>query len=99
MSRKVFVPNNWKHTATDAEKFGTIVYLTTGPVRRTNVRGLMGQIAEGLENSNPNDLIAIGALSVLSSLTAAAFARRHGRLNLLLWDNGRYVQRCVTSVS
>lgn len=96
--RKVYVPNNWRHTATDAEKFGQIVYLTEGPVKRTQVRQMMAQVQEGLEGSEPHDLLAIGALSVLSSLAAAAFAAKHGRLNLLLWDAGRYVQRNVTSV-
>jgi hypothetical protein len=96
---KVYVPNNWKHSATDAEQFGQLVYLTTGPVRRTQVRQLMGQIRAGLESSGPDDFVVIGALSVLSSLACAAFAAKHGRLNMLLWDNGHYVQRHVSSVA
>lgn len=96
--KRVYVPNGWRHTATDAERYGRLVYLTDGPVRRTDVRGLMSTISEGLEDSRPDDFIAVGALSVLTSLTAAVFAARHGRLNLLLWDKGRYVPRHVSEV-
>lgn len=96
--RRVYVPNDWRHTATDAEEFGELVYLTRGPVGRAQVRANAKRIAEGLEGSQPHDWLVVGSLSVLTGLAMAAFAAQHGRLNLLVWDQGRYTAHRVSSV-
>lgn len=96
--KRVYVPNNWQHTATDAECYGELVYLTRGPVSRTAVRGNFAAVERGLEDSQPDDWLVVGSLSVLTALCAASFAAKHGRLNLLLWDQGRYIPQKVSSV-
>ena len=98
MRRKVYVPNDWQHTATDAEVYGELVYLTHGQISRTAIRENMTRIEVGLEGSRSDDWLVVGSLSVLTALCAAKFASTHGRLNLLLWDRGRYVPKRVSSV-
>ena len=95
---KVYVPNDWRHSATDAEPWGEIVYLTNGPLSRTNVKANYRQVMEGLKGSEPVDWLVVGSLSVLTGLCMARFAEMHGRLNLLIWDQGRYVPRRVSAV-
>ena len=95
---RVYVPNDWQHTATDAEVFGELIYLTRGPIRRNAIRANFAAVDKGLEGSKKTDWLVVGSLSVLTALCAASFAAKHGRLNLLLWDQGRYVPQKVSSV-
>jgi hypothetical protein len=43
--------------------------------------------------SNKDDYIVPCALNVMNSIACAIFARKHGKLNLLLFKNGEYIER------
>ena len=87
---KVFVPNKTEHDYSDAERFGQIVFLSEGHLRRNDMVGHREIMSKAIVNSSSMDYIVITGLSVMSAVAAAMFAAKHGKLNLLLWDHGQY---------
>jgi len=84
----VYISNRGCHNFSAAEKFGTLVILTSGKVD-TSAMGAMFRIFEmALEGSSPDDFILIAGPSTLSSLLCAMFAHKHGQLNMLIYQTG-----------
>ena len=98
---KVFVVNRGGHNHTDAERFGKLIFLSTGTINRYAVSQMYRQFVDHLKDSTEDDYILITGLSVMASVACSVFARIHGRLNLLLFkssqsgEEGRYVERTV----
>jgi len=98
----IYVVNHGCHDHSDAERFGKLVYLSEGAINRYAVANMYRQFVEQMKGSKPEDYILLTGLSVMSSLACAVFARKHGRLNLLLYkgsrtpgERGYYVDRVV----
>lgn len=94
-SRSVFIPNRSRHDFSGAERFGTLKFLTTGIINRLEIAQICRVVEAGLEESNPNDLILPSSLTVLSAIASAVFALKHGRLNLLIYCAGDYLERNI----
>jgi hypothetical protein len=47
----------------------------------------------GMKDSSPEDYILVGSLSVLTAIAASIFSAKHRRVNFLLWEQGRYIER------
>lgn len=101
---KVFVVNKAGHDFSDAERFGTLIYVTEGPQMRFNTTSMYRTWVETFRenDSRSSDYILITSLNVLCAIGAAVFARKHGKLNILLYKGGarsktdprgRYVSR------
>ena len=100
--RKVFVVNRGCHDLSDAERFGELVFLSEGAINRYAVANMYREFVRHLQSSDPEDLLLITGLSVMSSIACAIFARMHGRINLLLYKASRvpgvegfYIERTV----
>lgn len=98
----VYVVNRGGHDHTDAERFGKILYLSEGAVNRYAVTVMYREFVEKMRNSQVDDYILLTGLSVMSSIACSIFARKHGRLNLLLYkatrtpgEEGHYIERKV----
>lgn len=91
--RRVFVPNDAGHDMSDARRFGQVVYMTRGALRRSAVRDHAKAVRIAISTSHPDDYVVVGGLSIMTAIAAAAFAARHGHVNFLLWENGRYIRR------
>lgn len=89
MTKKVYIPNRGVHNYADAERFGELVYVTSGRVSRTEVGSIYRAWIEALSDSQPDDMIVNAGLTTLNMIGAAIFARMHGRLNMLLFNPGR----------
>ena len=92
---KVFVLNKGTHDYSAAEQFGSIVYCTDGNISKYNTAQMVRECAEAMEDSTPDDYILLTSLSTLCSLACAWFAHRHGRVNLLIFKNNKYIERTV----
>ena len=90
---KVYIVNRSSHDFSDAERFGTIHFLSEGAVNRYATNTMIRQFQDGLANSEPGDYIVLCSLNVMNSIACAIFAHRHGRLNLLLFKEGTYIER------
>ena len=98
---KVFVVNRGGHNHNDAERFGELIFMSSGTINRYAVSQMYRQFVEHLKDSTEDDFILITGLSVMASIACSIFARIHGRLNLLLYKSsssgqeGRYVERVI----
>ena len=52
-----------------------------------------------LKDSKPEDCILLSGLTIMTSIACSVFAKMHGRVNILIYDEGRgkdsYVKRTI----
>ena len=89
----VFIVNKSNHDFSDATHYGTIVFLSEGPMNRYATNNMLRQFEDGMKDSQPEDYIVPWSLNVMNSIACAIFAHKHGRLNLLLFKEGTYIER------
>ena len=99
---KVYIVNRGGHNHDDAKRFGELIFLSEGAINRYSTGNIYRTFVEILKDSNSEDYILITGLSVMSSIACAIFARKHGRINLLLYKTSRggvdenyYIERTV----
>ena len=91
--KKVFIINKSAHDFSAAEEYGELVFMSEGSMNRYATNNMHRMFSEHLENSTPEDFIVPCSLNVMNSIACAIFARMHGKLNLLLFKEGEYVER------
>ena len=92
---KVFVVNKSAHDFSEAEKYGELVFVTKGRLNRFNVNDMHRQAMEVLKQSEKGDYIVPCSLNILNSIVCSSFAVLHGRLNILLFKQGSYLERNI----
>ena len=90
---RVFIVNKSAHDFSSAKEYGKIIYLSDGPVNRYATNAMFRQFSKTMKYSNEHDYIVLCSLNVMNSIACAIFAYKHGRLNLLLFKNGTYIER------
>jgi len=92
---KVYIPNRGSgHDYTEATKYGRLTFVSEGMLSPFNTGRMKRAWTEALKDSEPNDWILVTSLNSLCMVGAALFAKRHSRLNLLLFSNtGKYIKR------
>lgn len=93
MSKRVFIVNKSTHDFSPAEQYGDLIFLSEGPMNRYATNNIFRSFKEVMNESSPSDYIVPCSLNVMNSIACAIFARKHGRLNLLLYKNGSYIER------
>jgi hypothetical protein len=93
--RRVYVLNRGGHDYSAAEVFGEVVYCTEGNLSKWDINQMYRIAEENLLDSEPDDYIVLTSLTSLCSIYSAVFAHKHGRLNLLIFKDGGYVERTV----
>jgi hypothetical protein len=91
----VFIPNKSGHNFSAASKYGLFNYVTTGLVNRFSVGHMARKWAFALKSSKPEDYIMLTSLTILTVVGAAIFGHLHGRINLLIFRNNKYIARTV----
>lgn len=92
---RVYVVNKSGHDYRDAERFGTIVFCTTGPIDRWDISQMYREMVEAMYDSQEGDYILITSLTSLCSVACAVFAAKHQMLNLLIHKGQKYVSRSL----
>ena len=90
---KVYIVNKSAHDFSAAEQYGELVYLSEGYMSRYATNNMHRVFKEVMEESGESDYIVPCSLNVMNSIACAIFAVKHGRLNLLLFKNGSYIER------
>ena len=90
---KVYIVNKSGHVYDAASAFGDLVFVTEGTIDRYDANGMWRIWHDALDGSAPEDYLLLTSLNVLCAIGAAVFAKMHGRLNLLLYSNGKYIPR------
>lgn len=91
--RKVFIVNRSSHDFAPAERYGEIVFLSEGSMNRYATNSMFRAFKEKMKDSTDRDYIVPCSLNVMNSIACAIFARKHNRLNLLLFKDGIYIER------
>ena len=90
---KVYVVNRSSHDFSPAEEYGELVFLSEGPMNRYSTNNMHRLFKDAMKESEPADHIVPCSLNVMNSIACAIFAVKHGRLNLLLFKQGTYIER------
>ena len=95
MSR-VFVVNRSGHDFSNATKYGELVFLSEGAISRYATTDIYRGFAAILDrDSEPNDYILITGLTVMSCIACMIMTSLHGKVNMLMYRNGNYVDRTL----
>jgi len=94
---KVYVANKGPYDYSDAERYGELVFVTSGHLTYFTVNKYKQAWEEALTDSGPDDYIILGSLSILCAIGCAIFAVKHGRLNFLIYrvKTGKYISRAL----
>ena len=84
---KVYIPNKSSHNFDSAKQYGELVYVTEGNVNRYATNKIYRQVAEVMQDSQPDDYIIVTGLPELQIILTSYFVCRHGKLNLLLFQS------------
>lgn len=91
---KVYIVNKGGHDLSAATKYGSpLIYMTDGQQNRFAVSAMFRRFAEVLAESDAEDYILLTGLTTMNSIASAIFAYKHGRVNYLLFKDGRYITR------
>ena len=90
---KVYVISKSAHDFSPANKYGELKFLSEGPMNRYSVNNIHRQFKSILKNSSPDDYILICGLTIMSSIACMIFAEMHGKVNILLFKQGDYIER------
>lgn len=97
-SKTVYIINRSGHDFSDAERFGKLVFLSSGTMPRFGVTNMYRQFVDHLKDSKPEDYLLVTGLTIMNVVAAAIFGYLHGRINLLLFkDNGYKVRKIILS--
>ena len=91
--KKVYIVNRSSHDFSAAGTYGEVIFLSEGPMNRYATNNMVRQFSDIMKESKPDDYIAPCSLNVMNSIACAIFAHKHGRLNLLLFKEGTYIER------
>lgn len=92
---KVFIINRAGHDYSPAYEYGEVIFCTEGTQNRFDTNNIFRTFSELFRGSDKDDMILLTSLSIMCSIACAIFARAHGRLNLLLYRDGRYIKRTI----
>jgi hypothetical protein len=92
-TKRVYIVNKSSHDFSPAEKYGEVKFLSEGSMNRYATNSMIRQFEEVMNLSESNDYIVPCSLNVMNSIACAVFAHKHGRLNLLLFKDGVYIER------
>ena len=86
---RVFVANFQEKSFEPAERFGEVIFITTGFVRLNDMEAVRAKIAKYVELSRPTDFVIFLGPSVINTMLAVLWFHKHGYINVLSWDNKR----------
>jgi hypothetical protein len=92
---KVFITNRGAHDYSDAERYGELVFCTEGTLGKYNTSQMVREFEAAFADSSSNDYILLTSLTTLCSIACSVFTAKHGRLNLLIFKDDRYLVRRV----
>lgn len=93
--KKVFIINKGGHDFSAASDFGELIYITEGSIPALQTNNMYRSAAEAMATSQPTDHLLITGPTNMCIIAASVFARMHGKLNLLLYRDGKYVERKI----
>ena len=91
----VYVVNKSAHDFSEAKDYGNVVFLSEGIMNRYSVNNMHRLFTEVMKDSKEEDYIVPCSLQIMNLIAGAVFAVKHKKLNLLLFKEGKYLERNV----
>jgi hypothetical protein len=91
----VWVSNKSGHDFSDAKRYGPLQFVTLGQVNRFSVGYMARMWMRSLISSKKEDYILLTSLTILTVVGAAIFGWMHGRVNILIFRNNKYICRSI----
>ena len=91
--RNVYIVNKSSHDFSAARNYGKLIFLSEGPMNRYSTNNMLRVFTDKMSDSKKEDYIVPCSLNVMNSIACALFAYKHGKLNLLLFKEGSYIER------
>ena len=91
----VYIVNKSAHDFSAADKYGEIIFLSEGPMNRYSVNNMMRQFTDRMKDSHEDDYLVPCSLNVMNSVASSILSFKHGKLNLLLFKEGNYIERNI----
>lgn len=91
----VYIVNRSAHDFSAADKYGEVIFLSEGPMNRYSVNNMHRQFTDRMKDSCEGDYLVPCSLNVMNSVASSILAVKHGKLNLLLFKEGNYVERNI----
>lgn len=82
----VWIVNRAGHNYHLSARWGTPRALTDGYVSLGSLDRILFTLAEGIKQSEPGDWLLLSGLMMLNASAAALWVKKHGQINLLIWD-------------
>jgi len=95
-NRKVYVTNKGSHDYTAAWDFGDLVFCTEGFVNRKDLATMHSELSKAMADCQEDDFILLTSLSSLCAIACGIFASKFGKLNILIFEDGDYLERYIT---
>lgn len=95
---KVYVLNKGPHDYSGAEKYGELVFCTTGSLDKDDISQMYRVFTDVFHESEPYDMILLTSLASLCSVACSVFVAMHGELHLLIHKGARedgYLERSL----
>lgn len=83
---KVYIVNKSVHDYSDAERYGELVFLSTGNLKRFSTSKAYRKFWPILSQSGPKDYLLVSGMPMLCIIAAFIMSIKHKRLNLLLFN-------------
>lgn len=94
-AKRVYVPNKGPHNYSAAEQFGILIFCTEGQINRKDLNGMLESVKVALEDAIEDDYILLTGLTSLCIVACSLFAARFGRINLLMYEGGEYLEQTL----
>ena len=91
--RNVYIVNKSSHDFSATRNYGKLIFLSEGPMNRYSTNNMLRVFTDKMSDSKKDDYIVPCSLNVMNSIACALFAYKHGKLNLLLFKEGSYIER------
>ena len=91
--RNFYIVNKSNHDFSAARNYGKLIFLSEGPMNRYSTNNMLRVFTDKMSDSKKEDYIVPCSLNVMNSIACALFAHKHGKLNLLLFKEGSYIER------
>ena len=95
MTRKVFITSNGGHDYSDAARFGELVFCTDVAIRKDDIAHMYREFIIAMQDAEEDDYVLVGSLTSMCMVAAGIMADRFGRLNCLIFRDGKYIDRTI----
>lgn len=92
----VWVPNKSGHDFSDAQRrFGELKFLSRGKVNILDINSHYITFVEQMKDARPDDYLLVSSAGALCVLAAAILVEKFGQINMLVFSDGKYIERNV----